>query len=232
MSAPKQRQATGGAVISLRRDWLRPRLTDLGVGLRFLLLQGERCGELLPALRPPLVLDTVGLEPTLLAAVLAELHEACPPLPTLALVASDDYLAQRLVPLCAAIAAVVADTQLAWVPLLLRDPGLVSMARPAAVAPATLGVSPPPRRGLEPAVLGLLAALPTARTVTEAATLSRSTPRTVYRRLHQARVALDVTRSPGTKRLTPPELATKLIAALRRWPDAEVTPTARARGDV
>ena len=229
MTQHEQRQAPGGAVISLRQRWLRAQFAQLGVGCRFLPMQGTQRGAVLPPLRPPLVLDTAGLEPTLLAAVLADLHALRSPLPTLALVAPDDELAQRLVPLCQMVYAVVADTQLAWVPLLLHQVGLVGPARGPQARPAMLGYRPPSVTLTDADLLELLAELPTARTLAEVAQATHLALPTVHRKLGRARAALGIVRSPGRKRATPPELATELIAALRR-PDAEVVPIARARG--
>lgn len=53
----------GAVVVSLRQAWLRGQLTRVGVDCRFLLIQGQERGHILPPLRPPLVLDTVGMEP-------------------------------------------------------------------------------------------------------------------------------------------------------------------------
>jgi hypothetical protein len=225
-----QRRQPGGAVISVRQPWLRAQLADLGVGVRFLPLQGARRGELLPALRPPLLLDTAELDPALLAAILAELHRARPALPTVALIAPNDALAQRLVPLCGMIYAVVVDTQLALVPPLLRQVGLVGQQRGPQARLATLGFLPPAVTVTDADLLSILAELPAARALSEVAQATHLSLPTVHRKLKAARAALGIARPPGQKRPTPPELAVEFIAALRQPPRAASAPVARARG--
>ncbi len=230
LSQHPYRKTPGGAVISQRQHWLREQFAAAEVSCRFLLIQGRKRGEILPPLRPPLVLDTVGLEPALLAALLSDINVVRPTLPTIAIVDASDVLAQRLVSLCSMIYAIVADTQLATMQPLIRNPGRVGKDRLAHVRPATVGFAPPVFNVTDVDLLAIVAELGGARNLDEVAQATGVSLPTLNRKLKHVRAAMGLLRGAGTKRPTPDDLASQLIAALRQTHVPDPAPSSLARG--
>lgn len=229
MTQDDQRNQAGGAVISeapARRAWLRQQLGAAGIGLRFLPTQGRKRGAILPEYRSPLLLDTVGMEPAVLAALLADLNVLRPQAATLAIVDPGDLLAQRLVPLCSVVYAIAADSAIPALLPWVRYPGLVGNERLAGAAPVTLGFTPPPLTITDSDLLAIIAELSSAGTLDEAAHASMLSPRTFYRKLGAARVAAGLPATTSLpQRITPADLSTLLIAALSQPPACDVLET-------
>lgn len=135
-----RRRADGVAVISFRRAWLTLRLHAAGVAVRHVVPQlGE---PLLPAIRPPLLLDAASMPPRLLPAILRELGRMRPIL-TLALIAGDAPGLGQLVALAPAVQVVLSDTvPPATLALWLRMAPILAH-RPVDVPPAWVGVAAP-----------------------------------------------------------------------------------------
>ncbi len=225
------RRTPGGAVISQRQRWLRPQLAAAEVGCRFLPIQGGRRGEILPPLRPPLVLDTAEMQPSFLAALLSEINVVRPLLPTIAIVDANDVLAQRLASLCSMIYAIVADTRLSTLPFLIRNPGRVGKDRLPHVRPAAVGFTPPPFDVTDVDLLAIVAELGGARNLDEVAHATGVSLPTLNRKLKNVRSAMGLPRGAVTKRPTPDDLASQLIAALRQThtPDPSLSSSSRGQ---
>lgn len=197
-----------------RQRWLRQALDAAGIAHWVVLLQDTQRGRMLPPFSGPFLLDTVGFERSVLAALLAELHVRRPSLPTVALVAPDDLAAQQVCLLCSAIYAVAADTvPLADLRLWFRYVGVVGPERLAAVQPACLGCTPAPRPLLDGDMLRILAELPYAQTIQQAAGACAMSERTLKRKLTTMRLALGIP-ARGLTRHRPRALAALLWAAL------------------
>lgn len=170
-----------------RHRWLRQTLDAAGIAHWVVLLQDRQRGRMLPSFDGPLLLDTVGFERPVLAALLAELHDRRAPLPTLVLVAPDDLAAQRLSLFCSAVYAVASETlPLADLCLCFRYVGLVGPARLTSVQPACLGMTPASLPIRDGDVLHILAELPHASTIQQAAAACVMSERTLKRKLMMA----------------------------------------------
>lgn len=196
-----------------RQQWLRQVLDAAGIAHWMVLLQDTQRGRMLPPFGGPLLLDTVGFDHATLAALLAELHVRRPPVPTLALVAPDDLSTQRVCLLCSAIYAVAtATTPLAELRLWFRYVGLVGPDRLAEVQPACLGFMPPPLPTRDPDLLVILAELPHAQTIDQAAQACAMSERTLKRKLTTVREALGIP-ATGVTRYRPRDLSALLWSA-------------------
>jgi hypothetical protein len=211
------RRHTGVAVLAgsmERQRSLRMALDAAGIAHWMVLLQDTRRGLMLPPIDGPLLLDTVGFERSLLAAVLAELHDRRSPLPTLALVGPDDLAAQRLSLLCSAVYA-VASAMIPLVDLRLwfRYVGMVGSQRLVSVQPACLGFTPALLPVHDADLLRILAELPQAATMGQVAAACGLSERTFKRKLMTVRMALGIAAN-GLTRSRPRELAALVWTAL------------------
>ncbi|HEY0735245.1 MAG TPA: hypothetical protein VGD69_10100 [Herpetosiphonaceae bacterium] len=216
-----------------RQRWLRQALDVAGIAHWVVLLQDTERGRMLPPFAGPLLLDTVGFERPVLAALLAELHDRRSPLPTLALVAPDDLAAQQVCLLCSGVYAVAADTiPLADLRLWFRYVGLVGPERLASVQPACLGCTPVPLSIRDGDLLRILTELPRAATIQQAAAACVMSERTLKRKLTTLRVALGIP-ATGVTRHRPPGLAALLWTALgsqaEAWPVLDVEDASSSR---
>jgi hypothetical protein len=156
----------------------------------------------------------VGFERSLLAAVLAVLHDRRPALPTLVLVRPDDLAAQRLCLVCSAVYAVASATiPLADLRLWFRYVGLVGPERLSSVVPACLSFSPAPLPVHDAALLRILAELPHAATIQQVAAACALSERTLKRKLTTLREAVGIPAN-GLTRHRPGELGELVSAAL------------------
>lgn len=212
----ERRHQPGVAVLSLRRLWISQQLASAGIPSRHIIPQLGP--TLLPAFRPPLLLDTVDMPLPLLVAILWELSRMRELTPTLALLPPTEPGLARLLALPLAISVLLADT----VPtdtlgLWLRlAPQIVR--RTAATPPAMVGLGPPPPELLSlPAyTLDALRALapyggPPAVSITEAAQQAGISRRLFCYQLAAIRAVVGV---PATRRYRPPDLAEAICAAL------------------
>jgi hypothetical protein len=110
--APERRGQPGVAVLSLRRRWLVPHLQASGMAVRHILPQlGPQPGQrLLPAFRPPLLLDVAHMPLPMLVAVLWELAHVRERTPTVVLIPAGAPGLARLVGLPLAVNVILADT--------------------------------------------------------------------------------------------------------------------------
>ncbi len=231
LRATDNRQTLGAAVISSRRLLLGPRLCNAGVGARFLLPQNAPYGAQIPALRPPLLLDTRDLGFVQTAALLLELASRSPVIPTIALVDPDDTALCAILPVCPAVYAVVADTEeLNLIAPLIRLGGICGTERLGEVEPYWSGLSPPPRPPIALGDLEILVAMSGAESVNDAADRSGMARRTFYRRLARLRANLNLL--PATHGTRIDELVSSTIAALALFGKthaiAPVPPVSRA----
>lgn len=206
----------GVAVLTARHERqavLQQELDAAGIAQWVVLIQDRQRGRMLPPFGGPLLLDTVGFARAELAALLAELHVRRPPVPTVILVAPDDLATQRLSLLCSAVYAMAADTlPLANLRLWFRYVGRVGPDRLAEVQPACLGFIPPPLPTRDPDLLSILAELPHAQTMEQAAQACAMSERTLKRKLTITREALGIP-ATGLTRYRPRDLATLLWTA-------------------
>lgn len=212
----ERRRQPGVAVISWRRPWITQQLAAAGIPSRHILPQPGP--TLLPAFRPPLLLDTVEMPLPLLVAILWELNRVRELTPTLALLPPTEPGLARLLALPLAISVLLADT----VPtdilgLWLRlAPQIVR--RTASTPPALVGLGPPPADLLNLPVytLDALYALapygaPPAGSITEAAQQAGISRRLFCYQLAAIRAVVGV---PASRRYRPPDLAAAICAAL------------------
>jgi hypothetical protein len=211
-----RRTRAGTAVISSRRFDLGVRLLHAGVGARFLLPQTSPAGIQLPALYPPLLLDTRDLGFVQSAALLVELATWRPVIPTIVLVDPDDVALRVILRVCPAIYAILADTEnLRLLGPLIRLGGLCGRERMHDVAPYWAGVPPLQRAALSLEELEVLVALARAENIDAAVEHSRMARRTFYRRLARLRVSLGLPLATHGMRIE--ELVTTLITALANF---------------
>jgi hypothetical protein len=207
----ERRREPGIALLTQRGKTLIPRLQEAGVPNRLILLQDSE--DPLPAIRPPLLLDTVGLAlPDLIAVLLAVQSRL---IATLALVNPSNIQLLRLLPLCAAVRVIVSDAiDLAYLTPFIRHLDDTPQ-RGAVPPPVWVGLSAPPQLtpALSPQMLRLLNELSCCKDhdmVAEACGMSRAT---LMRLLADTRKALNM--PAGTRaRYRPPVLATAILAAL------------------
>ena len=205
-----RRTSEGTAVISSRRFDLGARLLHAGVGARFLLPQTSPAGIQLPALYPPLLLDTRDLGFVQSAALLVELATWRPVIPTIVLVDPDDVALRVILRVCPAIYAILADTEnLRLLGPLIRLGGLCGSERMHDVAPYWAGIPPVQRAALS------LVALAQAENIDAAVDRSGMARRTFYRRLARLRVSLGLPLATHGMRIE--ELVTTLITALANF---------------
>ncbi len=134
----ERRYHQGIAVISLRRVELTRRLKAAHTPFRHIVPQLGP--TLVPELRPPLLLDTIGMPLPMLVAILWELSRARNIMPTLALVPPDQPSLARLTTLPLSVHALVADdvtdeTLGLWV----RMAHMIGR-RPGSLAPVEVGM--------------------------------------------------------------------------------------------
>lgn len=206
----------GVAVISWRRPWISQHLQAAGASSRHIIPQLGP--SLLPAFRPPLLLDTVGMPLPLLVAILWELSQGRDVTPTLALLPLNQPGLARLLTLPLAVNVLIADTVptdtlglwLRLAPQLER--------RSASASPAIVGLGPPPADLLNlPAhTLDALHALapygsaPPA-SITEAAERAGMSRRLFCYQLAAIRAVVGL---PSTRRYRPSALAAAICEAL------------------
>ena len=222
------RHTSGAAVISSRRLLLGPRLYNAGVGARFLLPQTATPGPLLPALRPPLLLDTRDLGFIQTTALLVELAAQSPIIPTIVLVDPDDIALHVILPACPAVYAVLADTEdLRLLGPLIRLGGICGAERLGDVEPYWSGIAPIQRPPISMDDLEILVAMAGAENVNDAVDRSGLARRTFYRRLARLRASLSL--PPATHGTRIEELVTSTIAALARFGQRQLTSATSVR---
>ena len=134
----ERRYHQGIAVISLRRVELSRRLKAANVLFRHMIPQLGP--TLVPELRPPLLLDTIGMPLPMLVAILWELSRARHIMPTLALVPPDQPLLARLAALPLSVHALVADDVTDETLGLWARTAHIIGRRPGSLAPVEVGI--------------------------------------------------------------------------------------------
>jgi hypothetical protein len=204
---------TGAAVISSRRLHLGARLLNAGVGVRFMLLQTTSAGVKLPALHPPLLLDTWDLGFVQSAALLVDLATRRPAIPTIVLIDPEDVAIRAILPICPAIYAIVSDTvDLRLLGPLIRLGGICGVDRMHHVEPYWAGVRPIQRTLISLEELEILLAMARAESLEGAVECSGMARRTFYRKLGQLRSNLNL--PPATRGTRIEEHVTSVIGAL------------------
>lgn len=212
----ERRSHQGIAVISLRRVELTRRLKAAHAPFRHIVPQLGP--TLVPELRPPLLLDTIGMPLPMLVAILWELSRARNIMPTLALVPPDQPGLARLIALPRSVHALVADDVTdETLGLWARMAHLIER-RPGSMAPVEVGM-PMTSAGMVnlPAyTLDALHALspfggkPPA-TMTEAAQRAGISRRLFCYQLAAIRAVVGI---PSDRRYRPPALASTICAAI------------------
>lgn len=178
-----RRSAPGVALVTQRAGALKWRYAAAGIACAVHPVQPDTTW---PSYRPPVVLDTIGMD----AAVLTQLLATAPASPVIALVEPDDYRALRLCGLCPAVRLICADDP-AVLRIWLRHLGGMSDGQTVGAVAAWL-VPPPPPCPLDPLVLPIIAALLTSVCTADAAAQVGLIEATLFRLLRQARGALDL----------------------------------------
>lgn len=200
-SQVERRTALGVAVLSMKTPTVISTLQQVGIAYRALLVQ-ERC--VLPKMRPPIVLDTIGMSPLDLARVLDNMAagrvDGCKTgawFPTIAVADPLAYAHHRLLACCPAVVAVMAapgDPR--TLPLLVRWLG--SSAADVRTGPLWYDLAKPALPDPPPDLCGLLVALAGAAKLHDAAAAFNVSRATFFRRLDTVCDALALTRpQPG-----------------------------------
>jgi hypothetical protein len=202
----ERRNTTGLAVVTTvgRAAQIERLVRATEMSARILMVQD---GPAWPMLRPPTLLDTIGLLPEVLVALLA----TSPPSPLVALADPADWRALRLLALCPAVRVIMADdmaTLRRWVGHLASLlPRYRTRAEPVWLVPA------PAPLPLHPLVLPVLAALLSSPSYTMAAVRCQVSESTIYRVLRTTRATLKL--PPGAvARFRPAELAARILDRL------------------
>jgi hypothetical protein len=228
----ERRQREGVAVVCgtiERASHVKQRFLAGGVLVRVLPVQD---GPTWPQLRPPLILDTIGMPVEMLVMLLADparvtsmSREQSGLVPMAALADPRDWRTLRLLMLCPAVRLISADDQ----PTVRHWARHLSSALPSrrpVSGPACLFAPPPPlplAGNVEPAsaqsvlrdpfLLPLLAALLNCSTYTASAAWCQVSDSTLFRTLRVVRVALEL--PPGdVSRLAPVDLAHVILERL------------------
>jgi hypothetical protein len=197
----ERRTALGVAVLSIKTPPVISTLQQAGIAYRALLVQ-EHGG--LPKMRPPVVLDTIGMSPLDLARVLDNMAagrvdggKTVASLPTIAVADALAYAHHRLLACCPAIVAVMAAPgNPETLPLLVRWLG--SSTADVRTGPLWYDLVKPPLPDPPPDLCGLLIALAGAAKLHDAAAAFNVSRATFFRRLDTVCDALALTRpQPG-----------------------------------
>jgi hypothetical protein len=163
-------------------------------------------GPAWPVLRPPALLDTIGLA----VEVLVRLLVHAPPAPLIALADPHEWRTLRLLALCPAIRLVSADD---IAPLRVWVRHLASMLPTRSTPPTAWLIPAPPPLPLDPLVLSILAAIMASPSYTMAAVQCHISESTIYRVLRATRTTLRLPH--GTvARFRPAELAALILDRL------------------
>ncbi len=220
------RSLVGGAVVSERRAWLREQLQAAGIGFRFLLLQSTTRGNIIPALLPPVIIDTVGMPLATVVGLFDDLQAMKPLPPTVVVVAPEAVGQQRLALLCPAVYALVTDALLPNLRPLITHMGVVGRQRYSGVVPLCLGFTPAPlARAVDATVIPVLAVLTASRTFDEAAATMTMSTRTLHRKLATLRTQLGLPSATST-RYRPQEVVDALLDAIADASSCEASRTA------
>lgn len=221
-----RRLQEGVAICTERPAWLLPHLADAQILARHLAIQTDAAGRAaLPNARPPLVLDTVGLDPLRLVELLLDLLRR--PLVTVALVSDTARAAAHLVQLCPAVVLALDTSNAPHDPALfgrLREPlwMLANMDQYALRMTQRLLDPRPALIFSNVFILHILAALARAETVDDAARACHISRATFMRHLQQARAEVGLP-AGMRRRLPPPLLAARLLQALEHAAPARVS---------
>jgi hypothetical protein len=221
MMTDERRRQLGVAIVTARPGLIKQCYRAAGFGARVLMVQA---GPSWPEHRAPVVLDTIGLPLGELVALLANPPALLPAthqpiggrrapatdVPLIAFAAAQDWRALRLLTLCPAVRLICPDDPAVlwrWLPHL----GGAVAAR--ADAPLIWLVAPPPALQLDPLLLPILAALPSAPSLRMVAARCAISESTLARVLRGTRTALGL--PPGeVARFRPDELAALLLERL------------------
>lgn len=201
MTWAKRRGAAGVAVVTTPKSAIVPILERIGLPHRTLLVQESGA---LPLMRPPILLDTLGLRPLVLARVLdnlagGRLHgwKAGQPIPTIAIVGVRAYAHQRLLACSPAIAAVISEqVNPLTLPVCMHhiEHGPIDQRH----GPLWFGLSAPGLPEPRPDLCGLLLALGSAAKLHDVAAAWHVSRATFFRRLDAVCAALGLARpAPG-----------------------------------
>jgi hypothetical protein len=163
-------------------------------------------GPTWPVLRPPALLDTIGLA----VEVLVRLLVHAPPAPLIALADPDAWRTLRLLALCPSVRLISADD---IAPLHVWVRHLASMFPARSTPPAVWLIPAPPSLPLDPLVLSILAAIMASPSYTMAAAQCHVSESTIYRVLRATRTTLKLPHG-AVAHYRPAELATLILDRL------------------